>query len=75
MKDNKIQIVQDGKMVEYDIILLCRNVKSGYNYVIYGDKNEYYASRYKIIKGNLILEKINDEEEWNFIDKELEKVE
>lgn len=75
MKDNKIQIVQDGKIIEYDIVMLCKNQELGYSYVIYSDNDKYYANRYKIIKGNLILEEIDNDKEWDFIDKELEKVE
>ena len=65
--DKKFSVVEDGKTIEYEIVKLCKN--NNINYIIYRDKENIYASRYTIVKDNIILDEIIDEKEWDFLDK------
>lgn len=77
MKDMTLQIEEDGKKVEYEIITYVKNPNNDKTYVIYHepDNEEVYASVYTIEKGEVILDEITTDEEWDFLDEVLEKLE
>lgn len=64
----------NGQITEYKIIEITHFKDK--DYIIYEDikSNKIYASTYIIKDNNLILDKINTEEEWNHIDKVLEEL-
>lgn len=67
--DNKFKVLVDGKEETYEIVKLCKY--KGNNYIIYTDKLEYYASRYVVINNKIELNEIISDDEWDFIDQEL----
>ena len=70
--NNKFKIFEDGRETTYEIVKLCKN--NGYNYIIYKDNDNYYASRYNVINNKIELDGIIDDNEWNFLDQELNKI-
>lgn len=71
--DNKIKILEDGILKEYDVIGLCKNKELNKDYVIYSDGTNNYAARYILQNGKLVLEDIIDDLEWDYVNKEFEK--
>ena len=67
MKDMVFRINKD----EYEIIKSIQ--KDNNNYLIYkGKNNELYASKYEIINNELVLNPIENDKEWDFIDNNVE---
>lgn len=70
---------QFGKKINCNVVSLFSNEENKRNYVIYTDgtknsdgKLEIYASRYKQNpNGSIILEEIEDDEEWDLVDMHL----
>ena len=54
-------------MTEYEIIKLCK--RDNINYIIYKDNDNYYSSRYNIKNNKIELSLIENDDEWDFIDK------
>ena len=77
MKDMTFKVEEDGKTIEYEIITYVTNPQTNKSYVIYHEANsdEVYASTYTIEKGELILDEITTDEEWDFLDEVLDKLE
>lgn len=67
--------VVDGNNNEIKLNIIKIFNTNNLNYVIYYDENdEIYASRFHVEKGNYVLDPIENENEWDLIDKELEKI-
>ena len=77
MKDMTFKIEENGKTVEYEILTYVKNPSNNKTYIIYHEPNndEVYASIYTIEKGELTLDEITTDEEWDFLDEVLEKLE
>ena len=77
MKDMTFKIENDGKTIEYEIITYVKNPSNNNSYIIYRepDSDNVYASLYRIEKGELILDEIKTDAEWDFLDEVLEKLE
>ncbi len=72
MKDNYFKVLENDIEKEYKIIKAFKH--KDINYIIYTDNDEdYYASRYSIVNDSVILDEIILDEEWDYIDKVLEK--
>lgn len=61
---------------KYKVIKLLYNDKSEKSYIVYEncdkkDKN-IYASTFSFVGNQLVLDEINSDEEWDFIDSKLE---
>lgn len=65
--DNKFSIMENNIMTEYEIIKLCK--RDNINYIIYKDNDNYYSSRYNIKNNKIELSLIENDDEWDFIDK------
>lgn len=73
MKDNCFTITENNQVKEFKIIKVFKYKKN--NYIIYTDNDiDYYASRYSIVNDSIILDEIEYEEEWDYIDKVLEQL-
>lgn len=70
--NNVFKVIEEGIEKEYQIVKLCKN--NNINYIIYKDDIDYYASRYDIIDNKIQLNEITDDNEWDFIDQELNKL-
>ena len=77
MKDMTFKTEEDGKTIEWEIISYVKNPSNNKAYIIYHrpNDNEVYASVYRIEKGELILDEITNDDEWDFLEKELDKLE
>lgn len=74
MKDNTFKIKVDDKEIEYTIIKILLPKDMPYKYVIYTEDNkEIYASRFNIENDQVILENIENQYEFDYIDSEMEK--
>ena len=74
------KIIDNGVEVTCKMVMTFSDDKTGISYVIYTDGTkdndgelEIYASRYTIKDGKYLLENIEKEEEWDLIDKMLDK--
>jgi len=70
--NNEFKVIEDGNEVTYEIVKLCKNNDN--NYIIYRDDKDYYASRYTIYDNKIQLDEIETNNEWDFIDMELKKI-
>ncbi len=72
MKDLTFKVNENGKIINYNIIKYFKY--NGKDYIIYNEENkdEIYASSYIIENNELILNKIETESEWDYIDLVLE---
>ncbi len=72
MKDLTFKVNENGKIINYNIIKYFKYKDK--NYIIYNEENkdEIYASTYVIENNELILNKIDTDEEWDYIDLVLE---
>lgn len=73
------KVIENDKEIECDILLTFSDDNNNVNYIVYTDGTkdengelEVYASRYEKKDGDLILNAIQDESEWNLIDNMLE---
>lgn len=73
------RIIENGKEIECEIITIFRDDNNGINYIVYTDGTkdannelEIFASRYIEEGNNYILQAIETDSEWNFIDNMLE---
>lgn len=73
------KIIEDGKEIVCDIILIFRDDNNNINYIVYTDGTkdeegnlEIYASRYKQADESFVLEQIVNDYEWDLIDNMLE---
>ena len=73
------KILENGKELECSIITAFRDDNNGISYVVYtdGEKDsngemEVYASRYVLEDNQYILNPIDSEKEWDFVDNMLE---
>ena len=71
IKDNKIKILENNKLKEYDIYKASHSDKVNKNYIIYTDGDNYYAASYTIENEHLSLQGIDDDKEWDYIDEVL----
>ena len=65
--DNKFNVIENGTIKEYEIVKLCK--RNDIDYIIYKDNNDYYSSRYSIKNNKIELNSIENDDEWDFIDK------
>ena len=73
MKDNYFTVFEKNIKKEYKIIKEFKHKNK--NYIIYTDNNiDFYASRYSVINNSIMLDEIEFEEEWDYIDKVLEQL-
>lgn len=73
MKDNCFTVTENNQVKEFKIIKVFKYKNN--NYIIYTDNDiDYYASRYSIVNDSIILDEIEYEEEWDYIDKVLEQL-
>ena len=73
MKDNCFTVTENNQVKEFKITKVFKYKKN--NYIIYTDNDiDYYASRYSIVNDSIILDEIEYEEEWDYIDKVLEQL-
>lgn len=73
MKDNYFTVFEKNIKKEYKIIRAFKHKNK--NYIIYTDNNiDFYASRYSVINNSIMLDEIEFEEEWDYIDKVLEQL-
>lgn len=71
--EETFKVIENDKEVEYIIFKKCYYNKS--TYIIYYEKNkinDLYASKYKIEDNKLILDEINTNEEWEYLEKIME---
>ncbi len=75
MKKLSFEVEEKGKKINFIIIKFFK--RNDINYIIYKekDKDEIYASRYEIKDDNLILNEIENDDEWDYIDLVLEDLE
>ena len=75
MNNYKFTISDDGVDYEYQVVRLLNIPNSEYQYVIYKDNNlEYFASRCEVIDGELELMPIEEDYEWEELDKVFQEV-
>ena len=72
MKELTFKIDPKGK--EYKVIDITTPKDGKYQYIIYTDGEEIYASRYTVNGTEVSLSNIEDESEWDYIDKRLEEI-
>lgn len=73
MKDNYFTVFEKNIKKEYKIIKAFKHKNK--NYIIYtGNNIDFYASRYSVINNSIMLDEIEFEEEWDYIDKVLEQL-
>lgn len=77
MKDMSFEVEENGKIKKYEIVTYVKNPSNNKTYVVYKEpgSNEVSASLYTIEKGELILDEIKTDEEWDFLDEVLDKLE
>jgi len=77
MKDMSFEVEENGKIKKYEIVTYVKNPSNNKTYVVYKEpgSNEVFASLYTIEKGELILDEIKTDEEWDFIEEVLDKLE
>lgn len=75
------KIAVDGKEVVCYILLTFNNPTNNKNYIVYTDGSkdengqmEILASAYQINDGNIKLEEITTDDEWNMVDEMLKQV-
>lgn len=70
MNDNYFTIIKDNKKVKCNVLFTFNN--NNINYIVYkDDTNQIFASRF-IIENNIpILKPIENNSEWDIIDKEI----
>ena len=69
---NIFKVTENGKEIEYEIVKISKFNNN--SYIIYKDNENYYAARYNIIGDKIQLDEILDENEWDFIDEELNTI-
>ncbi len=70
MNNLRFSINENGILTEYKILKLLAPPNGKYQYVIYTkDDGNTYASRYEITNGNVVLKPIEEEYEWQYVDK------
>ena len=70
---NKLTFNAQGK--EYYILKYFKNSKTNKNYIVYKEENndeDLFASSYDVINDEIILNEIESDEEWDYIDSVLE---
>lgn len=73
--DNKFSVNSNGIIKEYNIIKILAPKDFEHKYIIYTDKdNNYFASRFVNVNGDIILEDIDNEFERDYIDKRMEEI-
>ena len=75
---NKAKVINEGKEIECEILFTFSENSIDYIVYIDGTKDEtgeyeIYASRYSFKDGEYYLEEIEEEFEWDLIDRMLEK--
>ena len=73
------KIIEDGKVINCDILLTFRDDNNAINYIVYTDgtldedgEPLIYASRYILENNNYILKEIEKDYEWDLIDNMLD---
>ena len=71
MDDMTFKVDEDGKEKEYKIVKYTKNPNNNKSYIIYHELNdsELYASSYHIQNGEVILDTIDSDEEWDYLDE------
>ena len=70
MKENYFTIIKDDKKVKCNVLFTFNN--NNINYIVYkDDTNQIFASRYIIENNTPILKPIENNSEWDIIDKEI----
>lgn len=80
-EETAFKIIVDGKEVICYILLTFDNPSTNKKYIVYtdGTKNddgtmEVLASIYNIVDGEVVLEEINTDEEWDMVDDMIRQV-
>ena len=69
--DNTFKFEENGE--EYQIVKILNPKNIIYDYIIYtNNNNDFYASRYELVNNEIRLNPIEEEYEWDYIDKEME---
>lgn len=73
------KVIENDKEIECEIVTIFRDDNNDINYIVYtdgtrdeNDELEVFASRYIEDGSNYILQGIESESEWNFVDNMLE---
>ena len=76
MEKMNFKVEENGQEVEYNIIKPIHNNANNKDYIVYEKENDenLYASAYRIEGNKLILDAINTDEEWDFIDSIMEEI-
>lgn len=75
MKDLTFKVDEDGVLVEYKILKKLEDESKNIKYLVYtNDGHDIYASRYRIIDNKLILEAIENDDEWDFVEEHVSEV-
>jgi len=75
MDNYKFIINDNGIDYEYQVVRMVNISNSKYQYVIYKDNNnEYFASRCEVVSNELKLMPIEEEYEWEELDKFFQEV-
>ena len=72
MKDMTFKVDENGTLKEFKIIKYVKNPQTNKTYIIYCENDsdsEIYASAYHIVKGEVILDAIDNGEEWDYLDE------
>ena len=75
----KFKVIESGKEIECEIVFTFRDENNDINYIVYTDGTrdemgelDIFASRYRELNNQYILEAIQNESEWNLIDNMIE---
>ena len=73
MKDTTFKINNNGKLLEYTILKVLVPQNSKFQYLIYTDGKETFASRFDSINGEIILNPVEEDYEWHYIEQSMLK--
>ena len=74
MNELTFKVEENGNLKEYKIIKYLSNPNTDKTYIIYHDldnEDETYASAYHVNKGQIILDPVETDSEWDFLDDAL----
>lgn len=75
MDNYNFTINDNGVEYEYEIVRMVNIPNSKYQYIIYKDNsNEYFASRCEVNNTSLVLKEIEEDYEWEELDKIFQEV-
>lgn len=76
MKDLTFKLADDnGILTEYKILKLLEDKSKNIKYILYTDDvANLYASRYRIVNKDIIVEPVLEDDEWTFIEENSKEV-